>query len=283
MTSTVEFKVINPEMRDYARPGGDWHPSDFSYWENPKNQNKIKKTLDLMAYDFNLSVMVGRSGSRSTMFSKQLICDDKINVVYTSNSATAANWKPMTSWILLHRLSHAMAINNPVFNSQYRIQDGPEYNLFAGLRELWHLAYSHPNYQYPPYIVDHLWTSFGAGDSIPAAGFLANHLFTMRSARDKSISTDLDIFAEAFTQFLHTGRFRMNRWMESNIVDLGHTDRFVKSPRVQTNWVSKINQDLTKLQTSIEVIDAKIEMIESDINRRMSELAKRMVGHQFVF
>lgn len=288
-------------------PGSNWHPGDFDFWASKKAMNKVQRNLDALPYDFNLTVLVGNFGDVRQLVPEQPVYDDKINVVYCNNVSTKENWIPMTSWILLHRIAHCMATQSPVFNDDYTVVNGPEFNLFAGLDELWALAYSPNHYQrrtesfitaggysgsrkIPGVLTmresksnDKSWNCLGATQDAPAAGFLATYLFTMRSARERALSNELDIFAEAFAQFLHTGRFRLKRWQDSGIEELVHTHQVPKGPRSQTDWACYLRQDLTHRLTSVEALDEKITEIETDINTRMAELAKRMVGHQFSF
>ena len=306
MPATVDIKIIDAEERTRARPGGNFHPGDFELFDSKKGMEKVRRNLDRLPHHFNITVLVGKRGDMMKLVDEQPKRPDAINVVLCNNVTTEKNWIPMTSWILLHRLSHCFITGHEdIFDASYPRRDGPEFALFAGLDDIWWDAFygvdkgrptHHPltgrsyvpvrntvqrRLREKPNTKD--FTCMDESACATYVGFMASHLFTMRSAREKALSSELDIFAEAFAQFLYTGRFRMNRWEESGITELGHTKNFVKNPRCQMDWGHMGEQDLTKLASPVEILNQRIAEVEAEVNAKMADLAQRMVGHTFSF
>ena len=302
MTSRLQIE-ISEKAPNNVRPGGNWHPGDLEFFNSEKAMGKVRRNLDATDHNFNLTVIYGNIHDGRLLAFEQPVYDDCINMVYCNNVSTKDNWIPMTSWILLHRLSHAMVVGecDGVFDDSFTRLDGPEFALFAGLDDLWVDAYyGAESTQIPVRIVqnhcsirstqpmrsktfDRGFSCMDGGIDTYRIGLMATFFMTMKSARDRALSNELDIFAEAFAQFLHTGRFRMNRWKESGIEEMLHTDAMRKSPRSQTEWGLGLKQDLTARVTAVELLDQRIEEIEQEVNTKMATLAQRMVGKQFSF
>jgi hypothetical protein len=281
----LSVKIIDPKERARSRPGGNWHPGDFEFFDSQKAMKKVRRNLERSVYPFNVTVLVGALRDMRALVSEQPVHEDKVNLVLCNNVTTEKNWIPMTSWIMFHRLSHAMATGDAVgtFDSTFPRNQGPEFELFAGLDDVWTEAYG-VHYQgsiRAKYIKDGSFTCFDGNRY--TIGFMANWLFTMKSARDKLISNELDIFAEAFAQFLHTGRFRLKKWSESGIEELGHTKNFKRHPAVQMDWGYGADQDLTKRKVPLERLDEMLASLEDLVNERMAILASRMIGKTFSF
>ena len=302
--------VFSPEGVPNPRPGSIWHPADLEFLSSKKAIKKVQKHLESLPHDLNITVLVGDFQKTRYESYEVPFYDDKINVVYCNNVTTERNWIPMTSWILLHRMAHCIITDNSlsgVYDDTLPRHQGPEYALFAGLDDIWWDAFHGPNSgmfkgddpnsdawsKYP-----HFRLSSRIGpEGIPGLnfsalnhtsgndrfGFLANHLFTMRSAREKAVSNELDIFAEAFAQYMHQGKFTLNRWEDSGLTELGHTKNFPANPRRQTSWIGGIDQDLTQLKMSLFQINQRIGMVETEVNQKMAQLAKHLVGKQISF
>lgn len=319
MPSTVEVIVLDPRVRGEAKPGGTWHPGDFELFDSQKGMAKVHRNLNALPHSFDIKVVVSNSIADSRKYGDALPLDPHaINIRYANNATTPTNWIPMTSWILLHRLSHCFVSGHGggegedgLFDNVFPRTAGPEFALFAGLDDLWWDAFEgldsgHPVLRWrsdgKAYVPEIRGTHFRIRDqyqnkddfscfdgntpNLNRTGFLAMYLMTMRSAREKALSNELDIFAEAFAQFLHTGRFRMNRWAQSGIQELGHTKRFREvydHGRVQQSWAHCLNQDLSTLRVTEEYLDQRIGEIEAEVNAKMSVLAERMVGKVFSF
>lgn len=298
MPSTVEIHIRNEQAREKARPGGSWNPGDFVLFDSQKAMAKVRKNLNGLRHNFNFHINVGTAVTDKYP-SRLEVKGDAINVCFFNNVTSQENWIPMTSWILLHRLSHCFVTGHGpdadgLFDDSFTRYDGPEAALLMGLDDLWFDAYVGTKHTTSPYYVrrktrlrdvkksDQGFSCMGVDNSY-RIGFMALHFMTMRSAREKALSNELDIFAEAFAQFLHTGKFRLNRWEDSGIEALGHTDNLPKNNRTQMQWGLGLGQDLTRRVIPIAVLNEQIAQIEADVNAKMEILATRMVGKTFAF
>lgn len=275
---------------------GPWRNWDIEFLQNQKAMDKTRRGLSNLKYNFNILVRVRRQReSAEDVLDKIDRKPDAINVVYTNNVTTDQNWIPMTPWIMAHRIGHALISAATVFDDpSYTTLDGPEAQLFVDLEDLYvdafkglpildfRMAAYDRRKSIAAYIRQHKEFTSMSGVGTYHVGFMATHLFTMKSARERMISNELDVFAEAFAQFLITGQFRMNRWAESGLAEMTNTVESKSHPCSQTQWGECLRHKL-KLEISPEEFDAKVEATEVETNRRMKELARRLVGTTVAF
>lgn len=296
MSCKIEVQIeagIKPASGSFVGP---WRTWDLEFFQNQKAMSKTRRGLQDLAYNFNILLRVHRQREKSQDAVTKIDLDAQaINVVYTNNVTTEHNWIPMTPWIMAHRLAHALISAPTVFDdSEYTTLHGPEAYLFETLEDLFVDAFQGPlssefkmatqdsRKKVADYIRKNKQFSCMSGVDPKGVGFMATHLFTMKSARERMISNELDIFAEAFAQFLITGRFRMNRWAKSGLSELKHSRESVSHPSSQTKWGDYLNVPLA-LHISPEEFDSKVAVIEAEANRRMKELADRLVGKVVAF
>lgn len=275
---------------------GPWRSWDIEFLQNPKAMDKTRRGLSDLEYNFNILLRVRRQREGAEDVLDKIDCKpNAINVVYTNNVTTEQNWIPMTPWIMAHRIGHTLISAPAVFKDpNYSTLDGPEAQLFVDLEDLYVDAFKGPmdaehkmltydsRKTIAAYVRQHKEFTCMSGVGTYHVGFIATHLFTMKSARERMISNELDIFAEAFAQFLITGRFRMNRWAESGLAEMKNTAESKSHPCSQTKWGEYLKLAL-KLRISPEEFDAKVAAIEAEANRRMKELAGRLVGTTVAF
>lgn len=237
---------------------------------------KIEQRLANLAFNFNIFC--------TDQTKPELIpLADHINIIYTNNITSKKNWLPPTAWIMLHRLSHALINCETVWSRDFQSSEGPERKLWCGLYDIWETAFgftrtlpdwyeSRGPYRFSPlaFFPSHL-------------GVLATHLFTMKSAREKAISNELDIFAEAFAQFLYVGRFNMNRWEESGLDQYESSSQFVHHPSSSVKWGLQSGNQPMRLRVSPHEFNTLVEQVEARINDCMNDFAHLLVGKTIAF
>lgn len=272
---------------------GTWRTWDIEFLRSQKAMAKTRRGLSNLPYNFNILVLLESKRKRAEEAREAIKIDlNAINVVYTNNVTTDANWIPMTPWIMVHRIAHGLMSSRDIFTDDFTSLEGPEATIFFGLEKLWHDCFGEQpewscgtlDYRLDIQNRSRSHGSFSCmGNFNPAiVGFMSTYFFTMKSARERMISNELDIFAEAFAQYLITGRFKLRRFRESGIEEVGHTDNYIKNPCAQTDWGHGLKTSLVP-KIPVEEIDACISLLEQDINARMKKLADRLVGRVVAF
>lgn len=292
MTVKIDIRFTEAKLRGHI----PWRQGDLDFLRSRKAMSKVRKGLSNLAYNFNIKIDMKHDPRIKCDETRGMdIMPNAINVFFGSNLASEKNWLPMSSWILMHRLGHASNIGTPSLIHDTHESETAEYTLFLRLEEIWRsmLLGKDPNdgivhrkrtaeHGLIPVMID--------ASNIAGVGFVASHLLTMRSARNRMISTELEIFPEAFAQFLITGRFRLNRWAESGLSEIQDPRTFQSHPSSQLNWGDHVDHDFKRdepvaisLRVTPNQFDEYVAAMEEEINQKMKLMADNMVGKVFAF
>ena len=186
---------------------------------------------------------------------------DTINVIYTSNFTVSSNYKPMTAWIMAHRLVHALQMTNAGGRHISAIYGNIESEL-AGLISDTLTAYGIYNRRGHDML--------GISLEGPMLKPLISKLFTMRSARMGKLHQPLDLPAEMLAQHLLSGGIRFNPLPPS--MQVGSDDR---------RGVSA-NRDAQLDPRQADQLNARWQEMASTCDQRFDELLDKLVGKVIV-
>lgn len=143
--------------------------------------------------------------------------DDSVNVVFTNNKGTQG--KPMTAWIMAHRIAHVLA--RPSRN--YR---GKQFQSYTEAANILHSYASEIMELYGRKNIPTTWDKMayrnGYGSDRPSQlSFLhfMTKLCTFRSARENVVRDWFEILHELFAQYITTGKITFNaapKWFGTN-------------------------------------------------------------------
>jgi hypothetical protein len=170
-------------------------PQKFNFWMLNDTGNR---RLAVQVYDIDEF----RSDKRFESYIHQITpAADAINVIYTTNFTTPSNYKPMTAWIMAHRLVHVFQLKSGAveFNT-YRDVERKLVGLIIDTISAYGIEIGRSK--------DALGLSFSNNNA--AMSYLISRLFTMRSARMQKLSNALDFPAELLAQHLLSGGVRFN-------------------------------------------------------------------------
>jgi hypothetical protein len=214
---------------------GDWKPircfqqSDHDLLTNARAHDKIARQLAASPHRFDISVFMGDPSNRVHL---PLIRDaDQLAehtgrrvdptgciVLYYGNNVTGLdNHHPMTAWIMIHRIHHAMLVREKDFHDSMMFDQS---TWEALVRIAWHVGDDNMRAGVSGYEWQDLWSTdmrwYGRNTSQDLLQ-LANTLFTMRSARNRRINNPFDVSAECLAQHVISGRVRFNRVEDWNM------------------------------------------------------------------
>ena len=209
---------------------GDWEDASGSF--NSSNRNEVSKNIinnpkavskvrDIWQkvpqtfnfYFINAKIELDHFFGDISEFSKKKtfapfldqmkLSPNAINVIYTTNFTSQANYIPMTAWIMAHRLWH-------VFQFEDNVAPPVKHNVDLLLSDAFAKTTSAYTGDAPV-----LGQNFFMMSSIPWPNCefnpeLVTKLFTMRSARMNKLQNELDIPAELFAQHLISGKISFN-------------------------------------------------------------------------
>ena len=148
--------------------------------------------------------------------------EDAINVIFTNNKG--AEWRPMTGWIMAHRMGHAILRTS--LGSRQDARETPFWTLYNDLQLkvkqiLKAYGQNVPRYQ------NRDRGGYGGGYQQPPENFdaamirrLLGMIGTFRSARENNMRTAAEFIFECFAQYLVKGQITFNQ-APQNIVT-GH-------------------------------------------------------------
>lgn len=145
-----------------------------------------------------------------------------VNIIFTNNKGVQR--KPMTAWIIAHRMGHVFSRPSP--------NDNPKFTYAIDQMAYWsgeilqRYSRNYSNYRF------HKFTQMWRADrkvQLALKNFYQD-IGTFRSARDRKLRDFFEMYNELFAQYLTTGRIRFNEapvYMK-NIGSLGD-DEFLRS------------------------------------------------------
>jgi hypothetical protein len=198
-------------------------------------------------------------------------CDDTLTI-YTGNTAPN-NHYPMTPWIAMHRMAHALLLpSNDIVVDQYSSD-----NITAVWREAGMMPITEPNTDLNILTIQKM--------NNDAMMNLLRLIMTMRSARKNSISNILDIFAELWTQhhfggikFLPAEQWESRRSFLDITNKCGWVDKCI-SQMLQNCTVTLFEHILTNF-TNLEINQmlGKLEAMFTDVmNKLTAELKGKVI------
>jgi hypothetical protein len=179
-------------------------PQKFNFWM--LNAPEPTKSSNVAVYD----IADFEKDHRFDPYRDQIKpSSDAINVIFTTNLTSVSNYKPMTAWIMAHRLMHSIQFGlGKRFKDQYAIYSKIERDMAALLVKTMQ-AYGYDTTASKNDLPVISWNA-KAGNS------LISKLFTMRSARSGKIENQGDAAAELMAQHMLTGRISFNE-LPSNL------------------------------------------------------------------
>ena len=161
--------------------------------------------------------------------------NDAINVVYTNNITNTNNYRPMTAWIMAHRLEHIF------LSSDYTVCSA----LMAELSTLICRTINIYNPAYSENQVTDLRNFYNVSNTnVRILYEFVYKVFTMRSARNKNISSVFDYNAELFAQWLLTGSIKFNTVPKSIITVASAKSQFDDREKCIVHEISELQQKL---------------------------------------
>ena len=287
----------NPEFEAKEREvhlGASWRTGDLEFLNSEKAMSKVRDRLGRLPYNFNIAVVVDVMKTAREQVKDQEILPNYINVVLCNNVTTPTNWIPLTSWMMIHRLGHCISSgggpDDPTFDPIFRSVNGPEFETYAGFDEIYGMLYGQSETCGIRGSFNHADTFYwGSGSRAQhIVVFLGSYLMTMKSAREKVINNELDVFAEMLAQFMIKGKVKLNRLEDSGLLELADMpiDQYKKQNEMALSFGYGVPLKFGKIikpQCDAAVVNAKIEEVEAEINRRFAVMCGHMVGRQFSF
>lgn len=135
---------------------------------------------------------------------------DAINVIFTNNNG--ADWRPMTAWIMAHRLGHALIRSKRMFLSKeipYSHKDLLNETVRV-LAEIMEECYGIKLRNYDSASRGQPDLTLLSRDSERAMQALFHAIGTMKSAREGNLRTAFEFIHEALAQFLLQGGVKFN-------------------------------------------------------------------------
>lgn len=171
---------------------------------NPKGFEKIINAFKKTPFYFNFYIMKKDAYNAHKHLDQldSIITNKKnsITFIVTNNATSERKYVPLTSWILAHRLGHALQIRDlPVHGKLFNKMNNKFQEQFMGIMD------DPKEYK-----------KLGTGAALAFFQDLedkefAFKMFTMRSARIKQLNNPLDYFPELFAQYLMTGQVTFNK------------------------------------------------------------------------
>lgn len=279
----------------------DTAPKDVAPIMSPKGKEKIIRVYEKTPHDFLFYVLgkqpghVGSTGIIDIETAKKLIGrkieeikrnPNAITIIYRHNVTGQANYVPLTSWILGHRIVHTLqsASFHKPYDDSVKLYNDTERLLYELIYRLAEVVYDYPISDIPKSDPISMSLTLRQGHS-PFVVPLIHSLFTMRSARRKRLPIHVDHLGELMAQYLIKGKINFNKLPE-------HFPKYLTSyhvrPRRERNkkqWKGSLKRGMNyhykeeKFQEANKLIDLYEERINQDIRR----LFESMQGKIFVF
>jgi hypothetical protein len=226
-------------------------PQKFNFWMVNDTKNKQVRSQIYSIEDF-------RKDPRFEPYAKDINPSvDAINVIYTTNFTNESNYKPMTAWIMAHRLVHVFQMNR-LGRSLYVSMESDLANILRDTVE----AYGLPRVRGS----DMLSLATGYDTGLP---ILISRMFTMRSARMSKLKNPLDYPAELLAQHLISGRIRFNQLPPSLSIEFRRYGEDIKKvAMLDTKRADQLN--------------ARWQELAEDFDQRFKSLLDSLVGKVIV-
>lgn len=187
-----------------VRHQGSFTTADRDILTRDKSVEKIRNAFEKTPFVFDFYIFITGEYAASTnlpwtkdkleaALGRSVSTEGKITVCYSNN--VTGQYVPMTAWILAHRMSHHFHINGAVMSIG-------EHAVWKAICDI---ALHGGDHMVPTGSV------LGPTSRGSLAVQWAQRLYTMRSARQKTLKNNLDVFGEALAQYLLTGRVKLNR------------------------------------------------------------------------
>jgi hypothetical protein len=235
--------------------------ADLDLLTNPQALEKIKRQFEKTSFKFNLYVFfdaakVGKPKTRAWREARRRATQrhtDSITVGYANNLTHPDNYRPLTGWMLAHRMHHVM-----LARSQSHHVD-MTFDVLTN-KMLTHIS----QIMYPS--KRHTFT-LGVG----------NLLLTTRAARNKRLNNILDVAAEVLAQYIVTGRVKLNRLHEWD------WDYHVRPDHVYDGYLPPTPvRDMVK-QEHENQMNTIIDTTETDLNIACEQALNCLVGRTIIW
>ena len=260
---------------DFDKSHGFRHANDRKILTNPRAIEKLHKRFAGTSVDFEFYMVnlpgYGRffnNGKIKKIFLQSKMPqlaewfdangwpgNNSINVIYTNNIGN--NRFPMTSWILAHRLSHAMATSFGRTNTNTMAQLFVKYKYCID-----NIA------RYYSYNVTDVWSR----ELILLEKNIANNIGTTRAARNHKLTSAHELFHDLFAQYILTGGVH-----RLNLPPRQITTRFTYGNPRPKNTYYRTNNDTSNVELQ-KLLDDLVNML----NNGFYEALESSVGNIYV-
>ncbi len=242
---------------------------DFALFTNDSGIKKTNLGLTRRKHNMKFFVSAGTThrneGSDELKAAMQERADERLNVMYCSNVTTAENYVPMTSWIMVHRISHTIHASHGYRHLEEQLHFGV-YDMLKSMGLIRNEQRMNMDW------------------GINQGGELAqvyNMIMTMRSARLGLIGNGLDYLGEFMAQYQHGGvkLQRSSEWTP-RIESFDSTKSVVKqTQRGAKQWL----QSFGSATKQFDNFDDRIQEVEDFINDSMGKLFDELMGKTMKF
>lgn len=267
------------------KPHNGFQPADYDLLHSPKGLDKIRSQLERTPYVFDIIVyMTHRHCSyvrndiksadwQRNALGRELNPSNKIVVFYTHNITSPRNYMPMTAWIMMHRMQHALLVHDHMLNVLIKAFDCATW---SGLHKIYNLIYTpdHSGWKYPGLMDVNVFLPDTERTKI------ASVLFTMRSARNNCLTNPIDLSAEILAQYVITGRVKFNRVEEWDLGRLPGADQMDKncSDEWTLAWVPNTVWLPGEEASRTEELNHAIDVMEQEVNAACKTTLDALVG-----
>lgn len=262
----ADFGIVNPEGDKYVN---NFDKSDKGILNNDKGVKKIVDAFSKTPFDFNIYVIMKPSlgiwGDENTSFeeAKELIKDyvgvdvvtqNRITCVYLTNTSRFHRM-PMNAWTIAHRMIHMLQVY-PNKTKSLSFERTCWYEFVKLANESTNIG--------SKLIGDHINM---VSNEYQMLTFVTS-MMTMKSARNNTMASSLDIGGELLAQYLLTGRIRLAPWA-------------VARERLANNETIHRNDDvgvLVNRNANDQLLDKMVIEAEAIMNKAAEEQLRNLVG-----
>lgn len=221
--SEMPIETFNT-IGNFERNSSYRQPADRRLVTNPKTVERAKTMWANTQFDFRMWFVNNPEANRvfnegpvtpqwmaqnmpktwAEMQQQGGIGPDAINMVYANNKG--GNWRPMTGWMMAHRMAHAVLQNKDI-NGQRPI----DYIQREFLQHMESILHSYET-ELPRQ------RSFELMLRNPMLRHIVTQMGTMKSARTRNLDSTFEFIFECFAQWLLTGKITFNPMPQNMIV-----------------------------------------------------------------
>lgn len=277
----LEMPISNfKRIGDFSIPISYKKEIDRTLLTNPKSVEKIIRDWSKTDFDFDL-IFINKKGLRKFYEIGEIseeylrnnmkisenelqINPDSITIIFTSNRG--AQWKMMTSWIIAHRVGHALLRN---FNSNNKDSTSTEYNEYINslrkkisifLKKVYNIntdeSFSFYDFDFKNESKKKL-----------ILKNVAHQLGSMKSARDQNLRNFYEFAHELFAQYIITGKIKLNLLPQKLFIGYG--------PYGKKEYKYGFKNEYELLQNAIDDL-------QYDIENSINEILNSAIGKIFV-